>query len=162
MKYLKNFEAYSEHKYHHEKLDDLLDAIQTVLDEFDIVESGDRLFVRRQHMGQELPLEVPANYRFSYAKDNQHIKDHDGIVISCIDRFEKGQQILKKLESMAPRIEKLIGCGIGIQTSNMISSDDLRKEYVESSKKMSEKEPGHPYIKIYLDNEENFSGIKYA
>lgn len=161
MKYLKLFEAYSEHKYHHEKLDDLLDAIQPVLDEFDIVESGDRLFVRRQHMGQELPLKVPANYRFSYAKDNPHIKDYDGVVISCINNFEKGQQILKKLESMSTRIEKLVGCGIGIQTSNMISTPLLRAEYVRTSLKMDE-EPGHPYIKVYLDPEENFSGIKYA
>lgn len=154
MKYLKLFEAYSDHEYHHEKLDDLLDGIQYILDEFNIVEY--RLSIRNL-----MPLDTPPNWRFSYAKDNNHIKDHDGIVISLIDNFEKGQKILKKLESIAPRLERLIGCGIGIETSNIISSDELRKEYVRFSKKMGE-EPGHPYIKIYLDPEENFSGIKYV
>lgn len=161
MKYLKLFELYSDHRYHHEKLDDLLDAIQPILDEFNIVESSDRLFVRRQHMGQELPLEIPTNYRFSYAKDDPHIQNYDGIIISSIGNFEKGQQILKKLESMAPKLEKLIGFGIGIQTSNDVSTPLLRYEYIRAYKKTGE-EPGHPYIMIYLNPEENFSGIIYA
>lgn len=156
MKYLKKFklyESYSEHKYHHEKLDDLLDSILFILDEYGVVECNDRLLNDRVS-GESLSM----NWRFGYANDNKHMKDAlDNITISSISSFKLGQDLLLKLQNSKHRIEKMIGQNIVIETSDSIMTDSAIDQYL--------KEMGddvHPYIQVsILPEGEKHDSIRY-
>jgi len=161
MKYLKKFESYSSHRYHTEILDDLLDAVLPILDEYNIVEHGDHLYKRKAYMGHELPLENVSNWRFGYANDNRHMKDSlDNITISCIPSFKVGQELLHRLQNSKSRIEKMIGRNIVIETSNSIQSDTEKHQYQKMMKQHDQ--DGHPYIQIsILPEGEKHDDIRY-
>ena len=123
MKYLKSLrlsELYSTHRFHTEKLDDLLDLLMPVMDDYNI----------REWCEEHIRLRQP-NYRFSYAKDNTHMENqHDSIVIVYLP-FDKGQEVMKKIESMRPRIEKILNTKISIGTSKSIATPELIKDHLK-------------------------------
>jgi hypothetical protein len=156
MKYLKKFESYSNHRYHTEILDDLLDVVLPILDEYGIVEWSDRL------LDDRVPGEpMSPNWRFGYANDNRHMKDSlDNINISCIPSFKIGQELLHKLQNSKSRIEKMIGRNVVIETSNSIQSDTEKHQYRKMMKQHDQ--DGHPYIQIsILPEGEKHDDIRY-
>ena len=141
MKYLKNlksFELYSTHRYHTEKLDDLLDIIMPILDDYNIRE-----------WREEYIYSTHPNFRFSYKKNNTHMEDqHDNIIITGL-LFDDGQKVIKEIESIQPRIEKILNTQIKVKTSDSISTPELIKAYLKSYLDMGE-EQYHPYIQVNI------------
>ena len=71
---------------------------------------------------------------------------HDNIIITGL-LFDDGQKVIKEIESIQPRIEKILNTKIKVRTSDSVSTPELIKAYLEL---YPGEEQYHPYIQVNI------------